>query len=110
MSGIDREAVAAELLDLLDQIDAAEERAREANKSAKDRIAKLRGQAQERRDILAGKKGVQIPLTAAVLAEAGKVAKRKGAKADPPCPKCGVTKWAEFEGRQVCHECGGPYP
>ncbi len=77
MSRKDREAVAAELLELLDQVEAEEEAARESAKKHKDRLLQLKGQAKERRDILAGKRGVQMPLTAGVLAEAGQVARRK---------------------------------
>jgi len=78
---IDREAVAAELLDLLDEVEAEEERARESSQRHKKRIEQLKGQAKERRDVLAGKKGVQLqlPIAAAVLAEAREAAKaRKG--------------------------------
>jgi cell division septum initiation protein DivIVA len=81
MSRVDREAVAAELLELLDQVEAEEEAARESAKKHKERLGQLKGQAKEQRDILAGKRGVQLGLTAttaATLAEAGRVAKRKG--------------------------------
>jgi len=74
---VDRDAVGRELLDLLDQVEAEEERGREAAKRSKVRVAELLGQVRERRDILSGKRGVQMPLAAAVLAEAGRVAKRK---------------------------------
>lgn len=74
---IDREAIARELTDTLDRIDAEEEKARDASKRAKERIGGLKDKARELRDVLAGRRGVQLPIAAAVLAEAGKVRDRK---------------------------------
>lgn len=88
MSRVDREAVAAELLELLDQVEAEEEAARESAKKHKDRLLQLKGQAKEWRDILAGKRGVQMPLMAGVLKAAGEVAERK--KTSPLMCACGV--------------------
>lgn len=103
---IDREAVGRELLDLLDQIEAEEEHGRELSKKSKERVGELRAQARERRDILAGKRGVQLPLVARVLNAAAKVASRKEPE-DRECPACGVDSDQPSPG---CEECSHPEP
>jgi hypothetical protein len=75
---IDRDAVSRELTDVLDRIDVEEERAREASKRARERIGGLKDKARELRDVLAGRRGVQLPMPAAVLDEAREVKARKG--------------------------------
>jgi hypothetical protein len=75
---IDRAAVADELAELLRDIEQREGDLAEHNKAVREQLAELRAQAKERRDILLGRRGVQMPLTAAVLDEAGKVRDRKG--------------------------------
>lgn len=75
---IDRDAVARELTEVLDRIDQEEEKAREASKRAKERVGGLKDKARELRDVLAGRRGVQLPMAAAVLEEANEVKARKG--------------------------------
>jgi hypothetical protein len=70
MNAADHEAAARELVDLLQRIDDAEEAIRKATKEAKERIGGLRDKARELRDLLAEKKGSQLPLAARVLEEA----------------------------------------
>lgn len=80
MNPADREATARELVELLDRIDDAEEAIKKATKEAKERIGGLRDRARELRDVLAEKKGAQLPLAAAALEEAREVARRKGGR------------------------------
>jgi hypothetical protein len=89
MKAADREATARELVELLDRIDEAEEAIRKATKEAKERVGGLRDKARELRDLLAGKKGAQLPLAAAVLEEA-RAEEWKKARA-PYCEECGQT-------------------
>jgi DNA repair exonuclease SbcCD ATPase subunit len=82
MNPADREATARELVELLDRIDEAEEAIRQATKEAKERIGGLRSRARELRDLLAEKKGSQLPLAARVLEEAREGDKRRKGAGD----------------------------
>lgn len=84
MASVNREQVAGELAEVLDRIDAEEERLKEHNRRAKERIAGLRDRARNLRDVIAGRSGVQLPMAVTVLDEARRVAKRKGAEDGRP--------------------------
>lgn len=68
----DREWYARELARVLDEIDAKEEALRDEVKERRGEVAKLRKRAKELRDVVSGKRGAQLDLTAAgeVLATA----------------------------------------
>jgi hypothetical protein len=59
---LDREAVARELVALLDEADRRERALKEHTKDERERIAELRAQAAERRDIIAGRTGAQLSI------------------------------------------------
>lgn len=67
------------LAELLDRIDAAEEELRETTKEKRGEIAKMKKRAKELRDLVSGRRGVQMEMGAAVavLDEARRVRDRK---------------------------------
>jgi hypothetical protein len=75
---VDREWYARELARVGDEIDAREEELRETNKEKRGGIAKLRKREKELRDIVSGRRGVQMDMGAvSVLSEARAVRERK---------------------------------
>jgi hypothetical protein len=77
--GADREWYARELARVGDEIDAREEELRETNKEKRGGIAKLRKREKELRDIVSGRRGVQMDMGATVstLEQARAVRERK---------------------------------
>lgn len=75
----DREWYAQEHARVLDEIDTREEELRETTKEKRGAIAKLRKREKELRDIISGRRGVQMDMGAAVsvLSEARAVRDRK---------------------------------
>jgi hypothetical protein len=96
---INREEVTRELLALLAEIDRREEVLAEHGKTERKRIAELRGQVKERRDILAGVRGVQLSIGHADRAAADVLAEAAAAE---KCGACGKPAGAPSPG---CDEC-----
>jgi hypothetical protein len=78
---VDREWYARELARVGDEIDAREEELRETNKEKRGQIAKLKKRERELRDVISGRRGIQLDIpaggTLAVLSEARGVRERK---------------------------------
>jgi hypothetical protein len=88
MKRIDIERVAAELVALLAEADRREAKLREHTKDEKEAIAAIRGQALERRDIIAGKQGVQLSI-GHTRGEADAVEALEEARKVARCADCG---------------------
>lgn len=78
MKGADREWYGRELARVLDEIDAKEEAIREELKERRGEVAKLKKRAKELRNIVSGRNGAQLDLTAGDAAAALAAARKGG--------------------------------